>query len=728
MTTISEPSRGRPQFPRGGGGGRFQRGGNQQRGGGGGGPIRNQRASADFGQFRGNNYYNPYFQRNFGHHHHSQFNQHHGQVDEVARVIEEKVRLSVHATDRLKTDSSVLKSVADNPAANKSCFLSLGSLDPGTANSSVRCDLNTKGKISFFADKRISQMTFTLPKNNLSLPDFPSNIAVTASFAGKKCSVCPGHWLDDQTPCLFLLGDQHCPAACGSLNDCAPVIRVQSGSFAQLRQVMMFQKSLGWRPANGSIAVTMLLTHLFRVGEAKYWAELKNFAKWCADNIDLKVLPCIPPYPCYDTHMITAIRQFTARLQALHTADNTKGCDVAFSLWEVLSKVCSELKVKLVDIPTPSMFIDEVGKGTAVKFVGKFLDGLDEIWDKGMPSKIEISFLKHLCAQVTNIIENTGAKHITMPTMNSIKGAVDVQTSELDKFSGKTIYIMGSSIIMRTQETLENITRRHQIDVIPICKAGDYKTHYFKQDRDEYLACLTSATKDDIVVISFLGNHLLSKRSFYPEDLDKEKRVWHMKDPELLTEEAFNLLMTDVSHMLKEVRDRFPGSIYLIGPFPRYFENCCGIPSHQIVDDLHEPVTMLSYTDVFNVCLAESITIPNRCDVIHFKEIFGSAVPPSLVRDHIHLGDTYKLKFAQFISKLLLRTPTIIPRKPAENRPSFSNRLSAEKISISPSMVDFEADSDTEKKDEDPDTSKKAAGGEKAAAGKKDGGSTIMVE
>ena len=470
---------------------------------------------------------------------------------------------------------------------------------------------------------------------------------------------------------------------------------------------MRFQKSLGWRPASSSVAATMLLTHLFRVGEVKYWAELKSFAKWCADNFDLKVLPCIPPYPCYDTHMITAIRHFTARLQALHTADNTKGCDVEFSLWEVLSKVCVELKVRLVNIPTPTMYIEEAGKGTAVKFVGKFLDGFDEVWSAGMPPKVEISFLKHLCQQVTNIIDNTGGKRVTMPSMDSIKGSTAEENSELEKAAGRTIFLMGSSVIMKTQETLENITRKHNISVIPICKAGDYKAHYFKQDRDEYLACLTGATKEDIVVISFLGNHLLTKRSFYPEDLDKERRIWHMKEPELLSEESFNLLMTDVSHLLKVVRDRFPGSIYLIGPFPRYFVNCCKDPSHQIVDDLHTPVTMLSYTDVFNVCLAESISIPTRRDVIHFNEIFGSAVPPSLVRDHIHLGDTYKLKFAQYMAKLLLRNPTVVPRKPSEDRPSFSNRLSAEKISISPSMVDFESD--------DPEAGKKAADDKKAA-------------
>ena len=216
MTTISEPARGRQHFPRGGRGGGFQqhqRGGNQQRGGGGG-PIRNQRFSANFDQFRGNNFYNPHYQRNFYSNHNNVHHQ--GPFGEVARTVDEKIRLSVHASDRLKSDTSVLKTVADNPAANKSCFLSLGSLEAGASNNSVRCDLVSKGKISFFADKRISQMSFTLPKNNLSLPDFPSNIAVTSTFAGKKCSVCPGHWLDDQTPLLFLLGDQHLPAACAA--------------------------------------------------------------------------------------------------------------------------------------------------------------------------------------------------------------------------------------------------------------------------------------------------------------------------------------------------------------------------------------------------------------------------------------------------------------------------------------------------------------------------------
>ena len=483
-----------------------------------------------------------------------------------------------------------------------------------------------------------------------------------------------------------------------------------------MRKILLVQKALGWKPANGSVAVIMLLSHLFRVGEVKYWQELKDFAKWCAVNLDLKILPCIPPYPCYDTHRIATIRQFTARLQALHTADSTKGWDVSFSLWEVIAKVCSDLNAKLVNIPTSTMFIEEVGQGTAVNFAGKFLDGFDEVWKDGMPTKVEISFLTRLCEQIASIIVNTGGKNITLPSSNSVKGALVDDNSELDKASGRTIFLMGSSIILKTKETLTNITRNHKINVIPLVKGGDYKSHYFNQDRDEYLACLAGGTEDDICVISFLGNHLLEKRSFYPEDIDKETRIWHLQNPELLPEDGFNMLMTDVSHMLKEVRENFSGSIYLIGPFPRFFSNCCNDPSHQILDDLHEPVTMSVYTDVFSVCLAESITIPSRAEVVHYEEIFGKSVPPSMVRDHIHLSDTYKLKFAQFITKLLFRTPTVYPRQPSDSRPSFSNRLSAEKISISPSMVDFESD--------DAEKSEKAGNGSGKKAGKESGKKT----
>ena len=153
--------------------------------------------------------------------------------------------------------------------------------------------------------------------------------------------------------------------------------------------------------------------------------------------------------------------------------------------------------------------------------------------------------------------------------------------------------------------------------------------------------------------------------------------------------------MADVTHVLKEVRAKFKGAIYLLGPLPRFFKNCCDIPSHHIKDDLHETVDMVKYTEAFTTTLMDSVCIPSRAEIVSFKEIFGAAVSPDLVRDNIHLSDPAKLKFAKFIVRLLLRTPNPIPKKPSNNRLSFSARLSKNDISISPTIVGFEEEEES---------------------------------
>ena len=516
---------------------------------------------------------------------------------------------------------------------------------------------------------------------------------------------------------MLLLGDQHCPVACGSQNDCMPVVRIQSGNFAQLKKILRFQQSLGLRFPDGSVAVVMMLTHLIRVGESQYWKELKSFSQWCHNNFKLNVLPALPPFPMYPTNIINTIRHFYARLQALHHADSRRARDESFSLWEVLASLCVELKSKPVRISTPPIYIPEINQGSSINFTDSFMEGFDAKWDSGMPTVVEKAFLKLLCKQVSSIIEYTGGQQIIMPTDNSICGALQDFSDGLKEVSGRTIYVMGSSIMVKAEKTISTIASPHNIDVVPLVKGGDYKSHFFDQDRDEYLETLRAGSPKDICVINFLGNHLLRKKSFYPEDIDAERRIWHMREPGLLTEENFNLLIADVNHILKEVRNKFKGAIFLIGPLPRFIKKCCDVPSHLIKDDLHHPVDMVTYTEEFSKCAEDFISFPTRSAMIHFTEIFGSSVAPNLVRDNVHLGDTAMLKFAQFCVRLLLRTPPPVVTGSADGKLSFSGRLSAVNISLSPTLVGFEDEEENVsggEKSKEADNAENRSGGAKS--------------
>ena len=697
---FSGPSRGNFQNQRGGGrgGNRSHHADNASDGdfGNHGGPVRNnwfnnrgKQNSPYFNNFRGNRFKHQ--------HQHAPENELPAskQLRLLAEADTDKVKLSVHATDRLKTDSSYIRLTTDNPTINKACFVTLGSLDLNSSNTTRRADNTSQGFIDFFADKRVDNLTFVLPKANLNLPSFPSNVAVTCSMVGRKCSVCPGHFLD--SPFLLLLGDQHLPPACGSQNDCAPVIRVQSGNFEQAKKILEFQLSLGLKFPQGSHIVVMMLSHLMRVGDSRYWEELKKFSQWCRKTLNVTAIPALPPYPCYPTAMICHIRQFYARLQAFHHADTTKPIDDSFSMWEVIASLCQELKVKPVSIPTPSTYIPEVNNGLAITYTADFLEGFDLKWESGCPAKVEKAFLRILVEKMSSMIEHNGGRALSLPSVPSINGAVEDFSAGLEAVAGRTVFIMGSSIMVKTESTIVNIARPHRIDVVPLVKSGDYKTHFFEQNRDEYLETLTHGTYDDICVISFLGNHLLKKKAFYPEEVDKDNRIWHLREPTLLTEEGFNLLMADVSHMLREVRGKFKGAIYLLGPFPRFFDNCCDTPSHQIKDDLHEPVDMVKYATAFTTCMSESLSLTSKTEIIPFTEIFGPAVSASLVRDKIHLSDPAKLRFAKFMVRLLLRKIDPITKLSTTTKMSFSAHLSSVDISISPTLIGFDEDDESDK-------------------------------
>ena len=133
------------------------------------------------------------------------------------------------------------------------------------------------------------------------------------------------------------------PPVNGSQGDCCLTIRVDSGSFQQVKAVILFhlKQGLGIKP--GSIGFVCLTAHLMRYGHERYWEEMTDFIKWARLLLKVEILPGLLPFPeGLDLANLIPIAQYLSHLQCVNVGCGATKSDHSFSLWKPFDKCMSE--------------------------------------------------------------------------------------------------------------------------------------------------------------------------------------------------------------------------------------------------------------------------------------------------------------------------------------------------------------------------------------------------
>ena len=541
-----------------------------------------------------------------------------------------------------------------------------------------RADFEMTGRPDFSLDHRLSRCNVVLPKPGISIPGISTSTRVSCSYRGGQCTSCrlPGssHRLND-SPIILLLTDEFGPAMVGSDNDCFPTISIEGGSFEQYRRVIEWQEREGQKFAFGSVAILSVVTHLCRVGHDFFWSEMRVFAEWCK-NRNLLLMPMTPYFPASlaDHHKAEIHKVFT-HTSLLHYGNVINSREHRFGLWEPLARTADELKVAPVDVVAPVFRVPELGDpllGTVGRGGDNFCGGFSNI-DGHVASRIERTFFLHTASILRKIVPLMvpSSIHPTIPTDKSICSTIQRDKSELTEFEGRTIFLIGNSILGSCEASLVSMAESAGVEIINLSKAGSYKKVFLNDSvsLDTEWQPITESEKDDIAVISVAGNEMIGKRSHY-----NSNGKCHVSNPKMLSDEQAKLLARDVERIVQIVRTNFHGKIVVFGPTPRHIESCCSQLRHSLLDAEGKELDMIKYTNGVTELLLHSISFPVNCEFVGYKEMFGGEFVAEMLSDGVHLDETVIPTLSGFIMSLLSRKPT--PALPAmANVASFSSIL-----------------------------------------------------
>ena len=575
-----------------------------------------------------------------------------------------------------------------NPAINSECYLDVSvNLEGGF---SIRThDYEREVAPSFHGDNRIRRLHLVLPKADASVNILPAKTAASSSFIGSSCCTCrlptgkKSHSITDRPICL-IIGDEYVPLLCGDKGNCCPTMRIESGSLAQSRKLLEYHIEAGFKPKPGSVAVVLLLAHLLRVGHDDFWQELSEFSVWAATK-HLTVLPGLPPYPTGLRHSdLMCIGQFMQHLVTANYGATVVSSRSRFLLWRPTVLSFEQHHAQGADIMTPPTKVVEMD-GRRFDTTVRVSEGLTADWKHGIPRGIELAYLTNLAASLKDFSKKS-TKSVTIPTNDEIfSGLENEPTPATSPHHGKTIFLLGHSILASSTLSLEKIVNPWGAKVVSLCMIGATYKDLFEGNN---LDALTGAKSTDVLVFSFLGNVMLRQQRVI-SDYAGGSKTMHLVKPSIIDNTAFSTLVQHTNRALTYLRTYFPGKILFLLPTPRHLSPCCKQPDHIIVDHGDHPVGMLNYVTQFNHLISQLINLPHNTEIISYQEIFGTDTP--VLHDGVHLDKTEQPVLADFLANSFDR-PETLP-VPATGQSADFHALLVEKKVISNTLPPAQAPS-----------------------------------
>mgnify|MGYP002631411945 CR=1 FL=1 len=447
-----------------------------------------------------------------------------------------------------------------------------------------------------------------------------------------------------------MYGDEHFPPLIGSLGDCCPTTRIDSGDFKQTKSVIKFQVKCGLKFIKGCLLVICLTSHLLRVGHATYWTELLEFIDWArGQNLGVDILPTLVPFPCgYKTHHLISICQVYHHLLCASVGSLSNSRGLPCHLWKPFFDSVNQFGASLVSLPAPPISVPEIKGLTECN--GQFVSGMRGDWQKGLPKELESIFLTSLVAEIRDDMSKT-SNCLLLPSKESITGAIFNSSLQ----SKKKIFLVGTSILGRAAELLFVLAKDKSVEVVN----HSIKGNFFNKKHN--LSHLKSGTSQDILFISVVGNSMLNKDEKGFEENGSQSQ-WHLLNPSMLSDVEANLLVVNLSQLVKRARDNFSGRIFVGGPIPRHVKPCCLDVNHQILDHAGAPLPMIEYTLVLSKFIGASEFLQkDNIFYIDYPVIFGKDVDEGSLIDGVHLDQEYNRSLANYV--LNLHDPAFRPPK-----------------------------------------------------------------
>ena len=525
-----------------------------------------------------------------------------------------------------------------------------------------RIDFQMTGRPDFDADHRLKRCNFVLPKAGVTIPGIVSSTRVSCTYRGGQCTACrlpsSTHRINDK-PVILFLTDEFGPAMFGGDNDCCPTIRINGGSFEQFKRVIEWQEKEGQIISYGSVAILSIVTHLCRVGHDFFWTELRAFSEWCKIK-NLLLMPMIPFFPTTisEYHKIEIHKAYT-HTQLLHYGNNVAGREQRFCLWEPVVKTALDIKNVMVSVEPPVFRVAELGDpilGTVGHGGDSFIGGFSNM-DNSVSSKVERTFMLHTAELLQKVMPLVipSSVHPSIPSDKSVNQTIQRDVSEHSEHEGKTIYLIGNSILGACEESLTEMAGPLGVEVISLCKSGSYKKVFLNErvNLEEEWQAITEGEASDIAVICVAGNEMVHKKSFY-----NNSSTCHISNPKILTNEQAALLIQDVQKIIQIVRTNFKGKVFVFGPTPRHIEKCCNQVRHAILDVEGKQVDMVKYTDGVTEFMSKTLSLPVNTEFVGYKEQIGGEFVGEMLVDGVHLEKSTQVNLSGFVLGLLDRQAT----------------------------------------------------------------------
>lgn len=507
----------------------------------------------------------------------------------------------------------------------------------------------------FNLDIGLRNAAVVLPKTNPP-PNFKdvNNWQVSSSFFGNNCTNCKhlkvNHSIIKNR--IFFLGDNFLPSMIGSRGDCAPTIRINEGSFNQLKEVLKAQLKSGLKPkprCEGPVyACVSLLSHLCKVGAQEFWLQLDSFSTWVEKELGWIVVPFLLPYPLgLPDFSLVAVQQFLTILKGKYLGDLNGNFNKVFGMWRPLSTFMSISMISKKNLLVPHTFLKS--NDVIVKFLECEQDvwtGVDLSFENRYPLEVEKVFFPLFFEELSHLAPPSSP--LKTPSDISLQGGffrgVVHNTNLPPPSEDLKLVLMGTSNLGLTEVPLRKATQNHGVNVINVSQGGDFFVNF------PTIEIPQSNNNKDVMILHIHGNSIIKKSKFYPANNN-----WHLINPRFLNESEFEILIIDTVRIIEEIRKVFKGKILLIGPLPRHLTLCCSVPSHKIA--LSKPFTSLLQ---YILCINQYLSIHpalrlDNLEFINFTQIFDSKFPKSYLKDQVHLASPALNILVNFLSQVMGR-------------------------------------------------------------------------
>ena len=550
----------------------------------------------------------------------------------------------------------------------KQSFSNFESKKPKKTSSHVTLTVNSDSKILHSTEEfvlkpspvlygggRADSFAVKLPERSQAGFGKLADQRLTSTFFGQDCYSCPTmgetHGIHERR--VFLLGDQFLPWRLGEGVNCVPVMRVEDANFDLMKQALLAQQGNGFHPHEGSVFVVGLLSHICRVGSAKFWADFTSFQGWAKANFGAVVWPVIPPFPReFPEECIAAIHNVMVGMQCRYEGDFHGRNDLDFCLWLPLDRMFNQLNIQKVPMKSEHFYI----KGTYGEILAigpkEGWAGFSTNFGDHYPQTIESTFWPMVLKEVLKV--SPISLGIEIPDQASLTvGFMRCAESTLPAPAGTvpTVHLYGHSMAREVEGTLRTIGKNaaQKFNVTFKCLRA-------KPWEEVNLTVPTRKHKDDMIVLVGMGNCLFSKTRVHPKP-DK----MHLENPGYLGDQGAMEFIGGMAGVLGALSNKFSGTVYWAGPFPRHLADCCGDPAH------HFPRSTvfksnLHYVDLWNRFLQihPKIRVGSNVSFIPFFELLGEKFYNRWLRDLVHFIPDINENFAQALANLP-RTPLPLP-------------------------------------------------------------------